>query len=280
MKITRILNNNAVIIFDSNDTECVVLGKGIAFKKKIGDNVDPNAINKVFTLKDKSLSEQYQKIVANIPLEHLEVSAEIIEIIKTELGNRINDTLYITLSDHIHTAILRFLDGVTIVSPMKWDIKHFYNTEYQLGLKSLKIINNRFKIDLPEDEASFIALHIINSQMDNNSIQQVVEITKIVQEILNIVKYYFSIDFDTESIQYYRFITHLKLFAQRLVNNNSWRDEQIDDLITIIKDKYQTSYKCVQRISKFISRKYEYILSNEEMLYLTIHIQRVIYKEK
>ena len=36
------------------------------------------------------------------------------------------------------------------------------------------------------------------------------------KEILKMVKYHFNIEFDEESINYYRFITHLKFFTQRL----------------------------------------------------------------
>lgn len=278
MKISRILNNNVVIVCDENQNEKVVCGKGLAYRKKNGDEINPEDINKVFVLEDKIQSRQFQKIVAEIPLKHLEVASEIIEMIKLELGKKLNDTIYITLSDHIHTAIERFLQGVLINSPMKWDVKRFYEQEYQLGLQALDIIHKEFKILLPEDEAAFIALHIVNSEMEDSDIQKVVKITKIMQEVTNIVKYTFSIEFDTESLDYYRFITHLRFFAQRLINNTTYNSDSQNDLLEIVKEKYAMSYKCAKKVSEFILRKYQYELSEEEMLYLTIHIERIIYK--
>ena len=278
MKIERILNNNAVIVYDQNQNEMVVCGRGIAYRKKVGDDICEADINKVFVLENKVQNQQFQKIIAEIPLKHLEVASTIIEMIKMELGKKLNDSIYITLSDHIHTAIERFLQGIYIKSPMKWDIKRFYTIEYRIGLKALDIIHDVFKIMLPEDEAAFIALHIVNSEMEDSDIQKIVEITKIIQEISNIVKYTFSMEFDTESVDYYRFITHLKFFAQRLVSGMTYQSDGQDDLLEIVKNKYISSYKCTEKVAAFILRKYEYVLSNEERLYLTIHIERMIYK--
>lgn len=280
MVIDRILNNNVVIIKDKKGIEQVVCGKGIAFKKKVGDEIDEREVNKVFILQDQTQSRRFQELVSEIPLKHLQVADEIIEMIKIELGKKINDRIYISLSDHIYTAIQRFLEGITITNSMLWDIKRFYELEFSLALKALDIIKQRFQIELPEDEAAFITLHIVNAETDESNIKQILEVTKIMQEISNIVKYYFSVEFDVDSVYYYRFITHIKFFAKRLVSNKTFKDSSDDELLEVVKMKYQTSYKCVERITEFILRKYKYELSNEEKLYLTIHIERVIYKNR
>ncbi len=280
MIIDRILNNNVVIIKDKDGLEQVVCGKGIAFKKKSGDFIDENEINKVFILKDKVKNKKFQEIVSNIQLQYLEVTNEIIEMIKLESGKKISDTIYISLSDHIHMAVERFLDGISIKNYMMWDIKRFYQQEFQLSLKALDIIKEKLDVTLPQDEAAFITLHIVNAGMDNDDMHQTLEITKIMQEISNIVRYYFSIEFDTDSVYYYRFITHLKFFAERLLSDNIIKDSDDDDLLNMVKIKYKESYSCVEKITEFISRKYEYKLSKEEQLYLTIHIERVVNKNQ
>ena len=40
--------------------------------------------------------------------------------------------------------------------------------------------------------------------------------TKIVKEILNIIRYFYSVDFNTNEMNYERLLTHLKFFAKRL----------------------------------------------------------------
>lgn len=280
MIIDRILNNNVVIIKDSDGVEQVVCGKGIAFKKKNGDFIDDNEINKVFVLKDKQENRRFQQIVSNIPLQYLELTDEIIEMIKLESGRKINDTIYVSLSDHIYTAVNRVLDGITITNSMLWDIKRFYEDEFRISLKVLDIIKKTLHVSLPQDEAAFIALHIVNAEMDSKDVHKVLEITKMMQEISNIVKYHFSIEFNTDSVYYYRFITHLKFFAQRVLSEKMIDDRSDDDLLQIVKLKYASSYECVERIAHFILRTYNYELFSEEKLYLTIHIERVIYKSQ
>ena len=77
---------------------------------------------------------------------------------------------------------------------------------------------------------------------------------------------------------HYRFITHLKFFAKRLIGGKTYQDEADNQLLAMVKNQYQNAYSCVERIGDFLSKKYQYCLSDEEKLYLTIHIERVIYK--
>lgn len=280
MIINRILNNNVVIILDENGEERVVCGKGIAFKKKVGDELDSKLINKVFVLKDQGMNEKFKQLLLNIPLDHIRLADEIIHSAEVKLGKRLNESLIISLSDHIYTSISRYLEGITIKNAMLWDIKRFYEDEFEIGMNALDMVEELFHVRLPDDEAGFIALHIVNAGMDEINMEQIVDITRIMQEISNIVKYYFRVEFDINSVYYYRFITHLKFFAQRLVLGKIIDDGSNDGLLDIVKVKYQTAYKCVGKINDYIKSKYNYELSLEEQLYLTIHIERVINKTK
>lgn len=281
MQIYRILNNNVVIILNRDSKEQVVCGKGIAFKKKIGDTLDESKINKVFVLNDQSLNAKFEQLLSEIPLEHIKLTDDIIRMAETRQGKKLNDSLIIALSDHISSSITRFLDGITIRNAMLWDIKRFYEDEFQIGMEALDMIETALHVRLPEDEAGFIAFHIVNAAMDESNMNQIVEITKVMQEISNIVKYYFKIEFDTDSVYYYRFITHLKFFAQRLILGETYQEEdKEEDLLDVVKLQYETAYQCVQKVGSFLKKRYQYALSREEELYLTIHIERVIYKSQ
>ena len=234
----------------------------------------------VFVLKDTAQKQHFQEIISEIPMEYIQITTEIVEMLTQTLERKLNEAIYISLSDHIYMAITRYLDGVVVKNSMLWDIKRFYEKEYQAAKKVWKMINQTFKVELPEDEIGFITLHIVNAEMDNENLKQTMEVTKLMQEISNIVRYYFSVEFNTESVYYYRFITHLKFFAQRLLTDKEYEDDQDNELFNTIRQKYRTSYKCVEKIAEFISRKYEKELSDEEKLYLTIHIERVIYKSR
>lgn len=281
MQIHKILNNNVIVVLDEDNREQVVMGRGLAFKKKCGDDIDRTQIDKVFTMNNPDTSNKFQELVANIPMDYMLLVENIITYAKTHIGKKINDTIYISLVDHIFMSIKRYQEGIKVKNALLWDIKRFYKDEYGIGLKALEMIKEQTKIQLPEDEAGFIALHFVNAQMEENpdKVEDMYTITKVMQEITNIVKYFFHIEFDEESVYYYRFITHLKFFAQRMVTHRQYEQEEGDDLLEIIKLKYKNAYECVKKIKKYINEKYSYALSDEEMLYLTIHIARVVYKK-
>lgn len=274
MLIHKILNNNVVLILDQNNEEQIVMGRGIAFKKRVGDNIDESIIDKIFMLKDQKVKNNFTELIKDIPMDYIEVAYEIMQYAKANVGENIDENLIISLSDHIHTAVERYIEGIEIKNVLLWDIKKFYKTEFEIGLKALDIIDQKLNVKLPEDEAGFIAMHVVNRIMNEN-IGNMYDITKIIQEILNIVKYYLGIKFDEDSVYFYRFVTHIKYFAQRLISGKTYENENEDSLFEIIKGRYQEPYKCVEKISEFIQKKYKYNLSDEEKLYLTIHIARI-----
>ncbi|MHA9741502.1 BglG family transcription antiterminator LicT [Robinsoniella peoriensis] len=278
MRIFKALNNNVAVVIDEKDQEKIVMGRGICFKKKAGDDIDPETIDKIFFLSAPDAHHKFQVLIQDVPIEHITIGEEIISEAKLRLGKKLNDMVYISLIDHVHTSILRFLDGVTVKNVLLWDIRRFYKDEFQVGLWALDFIEEKCKVRLPDDEAGFIALHLANAQMDQEKMHNMYEITRVMQEIVNIVKYYFQIEFNEDDVYYYRFITHLKFFAKRLIDHNIYEEDDNDDLWDVIKFKYQNAFRCVEKITTFILKKYEYQLSKEEQIYLTIHIERVVNK--
>ena len=280
MIIKRILTNNAVVIDDENQQEKIVCGKGIAFKKRPGMEIDEISINQTFILEGGGEYSRFEQLLKDVPLEYLELSSEIINMAKLEFAKKFKDNVIITLSDHLYVAIKRCREGMTISNPLLWDIKNFYEIEYDIGSRALELIKNKFHIQLPNDEAGFIALHIVNVELDEDNMDHIFQVTKVIQEIMTIVKYHFHAEFDTSNVYYYRFITHLKFFALRLLKDNQFNEDEENELLDVVKDKYCTSYECVLKIKDFLEKKYNYTLQEDEIVYLTIHVHRVVHKTK
>lgn len=279
MKIKKKLNNNVAVVTDKTGNEIIVMGKGITYDKKAGDCVDVEQVEKQFVPSNKDFSMKFQEILLDIPSKYLEVSNCIIERAKKYLDAEIDDNIYISLTDHIHMAVKRYLDGMQVPNPLLLDIKRFYNKEYEIGCQALEIIKDQLKVELPEDEAGFIAFHFVNAQQNLES-SKMVDIMKLVKEITNIVKYQMGLDFDEESVYYYRFITHLKFFAQRLFLENKQYTDEDNPLYHIVKEQYKKAFNCTQAVVKFVDNKYNYKISKEEQLYLTVHIENIITKSK
>ncbi|MFV0379372.1 MAG: BglG family transcription antiterminator LicT [Anaerorhabdus sp.] len=276
MKIHKILNNNVVVIKD-NDKEFIVTGKGIGYRAKCNDEVNEALIEKQYFAQE-IVDSKFHEWFKEIPSEYIEIGDEILSYAKLKLPRKINDNIFIGLVDHIYNAVKRHQDGIDLPNKMLWEVKRFYPDEFNIAKKAISIIKDKVNEELIEDECVFIALHLVNAQSDG-SVNDLYDATKLIKEITNIVKYYFHIEFDEETIQYYRFITHLKFFSNRIISKKQNDDNKDDDLLAVVKNKYRNSYLCVLKIKEFIEAKYDYDLAEEEILYLIIHIERVVYKK-
>lgn len=274
MIINKVLNNNVVTIIDESSKEAVVMGRGIAFQKKKGDEIDKEKVEKVFILENKSVNDKLLTLMKDIPLEYLEISEEIISYAETKLNTKLNENIYLTLTDHISFSISRYEQNLEMKNSMLWDIKRLHRDEFLIGIRALEIIKDKLGIDLTEDEAASIAMHILNGEL-NKDMPEIVNMINLIEEVMKLVKYHFNIDFDEDSMNYYRFITHLKFFTQRLISGRYYEDDD-NELFNMIKGKYPKSYECVKKIEGFIKQKYNNKLTKEEMLYLIIHTARVV----
>ncbi|OOM75967.1 transcription antiterminator LicT [Clostridium puniceum] len=272
MIIKKIFNNNAILAKDSDKHEFVVMGSGVGFKKSVGEKVDESLIEKTFILKQKDASEKFKLLLEDIPSEYVSLCYDIIEYSKNILGVELSDYIYVTLTDHINYALKLFNEGLNRPNPLIWEIKKFYTKEFEIGLKALEFIEDETGKKLPEDEACNITLHLINAQVNSvgGKVEDVAKQTKMIQDILNIVKYTYNIPLDEKSLNYERFVTHLRFFFQRLSKNQEVESED-DFLLTQVKAKYRNAYDCMLKIEAYLEKE----LSDEEKLYLTIHIQRV-----
>ena len=278
MIIKKIFNNNAVVAKDCANREIVAMGCGIAFKMNIGEVLDESKIEKTFILKEKEASERFKLLLEDVDSEIVSLCYDIIEYAKNILDVELNDYVYVTLTDHINNAIKLQKDGFNTSNVIIWEIRKFYSKEYAIGIKALEFIQEELGVELPEDEAGNIALHLINAQVNKrcNIKKDVSKQTKMINDILNIVRYTYNINLDENSLSYERFITHLRFFFQRLNKKEFYCDEENEEdsedfLLNRVKKKYKNAYSCMLKVEKYL----EIELSNEEKLYLTLHIQKV-----
>lgn len=274
MKVVKVINNNVVSSRDEKEREIIVLGKGIGFKKSPGDEIDEGVVEKIFRL-PSAASNQFEKLVEEIPYEYVKYVDEIIRYANERLDIKLNKNIYITLTDHINFAIERKKQGINFQNALLWEIKKFYNTEFEIGKHALEILRREEGVELPEDEAAFIALHIVNAEMDVK-LDKSLTMPGMMKDILNIIIYSFQIELDEDSLSYQRFITHLKFFLQRAVSNEYYVTDSDAEFYEAITKKNVKEYACAQKIKSYVENKTGYAATEEECIYLTVHIARVI----
>ncbi len=277
MVIDKIINNNIVSAFDDTGKEVVVMGRGIGFGKKAGCEIQKDQIEKVFRIKSQTLAEQFKELLANMPLEHARISNDIISYAESELKLRLNQSIYVTLTDHINFAIERLRMKIRLENALLWEIKRFYPQEYRLGQYAVELIEKRLGVILPEDEAGFIALHFVNAEYGTD-IRDALNFPNLMQTILKIVKEELQIEFDEDSLHYERFVTHVKFLLQRVYRKELLPDEE-EELAAMVQRKYHREYVCSKKIAEYIEKETGSKISGEEMMYLAIHIRRITMAE-
>lgn len=272
MEIHKVLNNNVVVVLDKNRREQVVMGRGLGFQKKIGDTLDENKVEKTFSLQSDEIIARLSELLAQIPLEIITTCDRIIELSRQRLG-KLQDSLYITLTDHCYFAIERQKKGFPLRNVLLLETRRLYPREFQLGLEALSLIKTRLGVLLPEDEAGFIALHLVTGQL-HNAMPDVVHISKLMQEILLLVKRQFRLCYNEDSLCYQRFVMHLKFFAQRVMQRAVVPDDD-ETLHKAVKINYPQAWQCAEKIGRYLQRHYQRTLTNEEIMFLAIHTERV-----
>lgn len=160
-----------------------------------------------------------------MPLEHAAISNDIIAYAKEQLKLRLNQSIYVTLTDHINFAIERIGQGIKPENALLWEIKQFYPQEFRLGQYAVELIKERLGMDMPEDEAGFIALHFVNAEYGTD-IRDALNFPNLMKEILEIAQESLQIELDESTLHYERFVTHVKFLLQRIYRRELLTNEE------------------------------------------------------
>ncbi len=278
MVIEKVINNNIVSAYDESGKEVVVMGRGLGFRARAGEVIDKSKVEKVFRITSRSVADQFMELIAKMPIEHTKISNDIIAFAKKTLKLKLNQSIYVTLTDHINFAIDRCQKGINLENALLWEIRRFYPQEYELGCYAIDLIREQLHITLPEDEAGFIALHFVNAEYGTN-IRDAANFPYQMKEILEIVSRELEIVLDEGTLHYERFVTHMKFLLQRVYRKELLPNEETE-LAEMMRKKYPREYTCSQRIAEYIEKTSNCRLSGEEIMYLSIHIRRVTMAEE
>ena len=273
MKIAKIINNNVVSTCDEEGREIIVMGRGVGFKAKEGSTIDEEKVEKIFRLESQNTMDKFKELLENLPMEHVQISAEIIGYAKEVLNRPINPNVYITLTDHINFALERYKQKMMFSNPLIREVRSFYHAEYLIGEYAIAMIERDLGVKLPVDEAASIALHIVNAEYDA-PMGDTIKITNLIQQVLEVVREYFSIELDEQSLSYERFITHLRFLAQRVFTGEHMDLDNLE-FQKVIDRLYPEEYVCSQKVRELIKRQYGHQVTEEEVAYLALHIKRI-----
>lgn len=273
MLAVKKINNNVAICKDRDNNELIALGKGIGFGK-FPREINLNEIERTFYSIDKS----HYTLIKELPSSVLSFSGEIIEIATNELPYNINPNLIISLADHINFAMERARKKIVVKMPLAYDVEQTYPAEYRIGKYILNRILKEFNISLPVSEAAGMALHFINGKAEQGIVETSKQDIQIIEEITEIIEKHFGITINRKTFNYSRYATHMQYLLQRIKKNSEIKSEN-KQLYQVLAKEFPNIVECVNKISVYLEKEKEWILSDEEKLYLILHINRILVRE-
>ena len=242
MKAIKKINNNVVICVDSNNNELIAMGKGVGF----GDfprELNVADIQRTFY----DLDEAHLLVMKDLPDDVVLFAGKIIDMAKNILDASFSGNVVLSLADHIAFAIERCTNNIKVKMPLAYDIEQFYPKECKIAEYTIDRMAKMYKIYVPKSEIYGVAMILINGQIENK------EIGPSFEEITDLLN--------------------------RLCSNESINSDN-EELLSSIKECYPEVYKCSQIISSYLEDKFNKKLSEEEKLYMVLHINRVCAKEE
>jgi len=269
MKAIKKINNNVALCVDGNSKELIAFGRGIGFPV-MPYEIDLSQITMTFY----RIEKLFYDLIKELPENVLETSALIVKEAQTTLQCNMNPNLVISLADHINFAIIRMKKYKNMKLLFSFDVEQFYPIETELGKFALKLIQKNLNITLPDSEITNIAMHFVNAEEEQPDIKNI-NVEEFTGEIANKIENAFTIKVDRTGFTYNRFAVHLRYCLKRIKDKEQFHDENAA-LADTMKESYPKVYQCAKEIRHMINDKYNVEVDDDELLYLMIHINRII----
>lgn len=273
MKIKKVLNQNAVLVLDEGQ-EKVAVGKGVGFNKTKNDVLSRQLVERMFVMEPEGL-KKLQVLLSQIEDKYFLASEEIIQHAETVLGEKLNEHINIGLSDHIAFAAENIQNNIIVRNKLLSEIQILYSEEFAIAQWAVEYLTQTLEIPFSYDEAGYIAIHIHSARSGRTDNSKSIREVTIVSEIIHLIEQELAIDIhdDKNSLSYSRLVNHLRLFIHRFQQNQyAVLDEEI---LEVVKKKYAESYEISKKVQVLLMRNFHYQVPNEELGYLSIHIERL-----
>jgi len=278
LKFQKKINNSVAWVINEQNEKVIAMGKGISFGRQTGEDISREEIERIFTpeTQQKETNVLYQAI-ENISDDVLLLTEEISEQASKTLGiEGFDDSHYLALADHLNYALKRSSqDTLDYPENLRWEVKKLYPQENEVAIDALYIIEKKTGIRLPKSEQTFLTYHFVNAQYDAKANIHSSQLATLINRAIEIIEYHYQMTLDQNSVNYIRFNTHLRYFILRQLNQEKEVRTIDEQLIEVVKTNYRKAYQAAEKVGKMIEAKQGAEVNNDELFYLTLHINRV-----
>lgn len=272
-QILKTINNNIVSCLDPQGREHILMGRGLGFGRKAGQVICEEQVEKIFSITDENNLERFKELLSRLPRRQVEFCTELIPYACDVLGHPLNESVCYTLCDHICFAIERMKKGMVFTNALHTEVRLFYPREYGVGSYAVSEIARRFQVQLPEDEAASIALHLVNAEYVT-SIGITMQVTQALGEMIQLLRDDTEFQLDESSIHFDELIIHLKFLALSLfshyeepVSDNPF----FDSVAAALPLEYRWAGILTEKLEQASGQK----LTQQQKAYLAINLHRI-----
>lgn len=274
MRLIKKLNNNYAFAVDSNGTPLIVKGSGIGFGKFPVELNDLSAVEKTFY----SVDERIAQSVMDVPEDILELATELVSKTEQTVKKKLNPSTIFTLADHINYSIKRIKQGIPLKYAFAYEVGYQYPEEMRLSRQAVKQIEKQYEVMFSKSETAMIAMHLVEAENYEFSSKVIYNNDLIISQVMEIVKKQLHISIQEDDFNYVRFVTHLNHLISRIEEGQQIISDDNRLFLELVKE-YPDIYTCVLDIKNYLKTELKYKISEEEMLYLMLHINRLICRE-
>ncbi len=273
-RVKKVLNHNTVIGIQSEDNqEYLLMGKGIGFGKKITERIEVGEEVTVYSLQKSTERGNAGELIQSISPVCLEIAGQILDAAEKEFG-KIDRNILFPMADHIEYAIRRIKANEQISNPLTEDIRVLFHMEYKVAEQMIPILKNQMGIEIDADEIGYIALHI-HSAIEDEKVSQAMQVAQAVRESISQIEQEIGRPIDVMSLAYNRLMNHIRYMAARVMKGEKLK-VNMNDYMGI---KFPNAFRIAERVCKQVEGNLRCELSEVEIGYLAMHIERVADEE-
>lgn len=276
MQAIKRINHNTAVCLDGAGHELIATGKGIGFGDMPHD-VPLDQIQRTFY----GIDPKYLAFIEEVDSEVLEFAAQLASLATQQLSYELSPNLPITLADHIQFALKRARDHMVLPMPLWREVESAYPVEFRLGEMAVAGMQKTFSVRVQRQEAAGVALSIVNAAVSANPHTARAERKeeRLFDHIARIIEQRMGVTIDETSFAYTRFVSHIRYLLERLESDAPFETENAE-LYASLCSQYPEATVCAREVAELIGATYTTELSDEEVLYLILHITRVAAKSE
>lgn len=275
MWIEKKVSNNIALAKDRNGRPVVVFGKGIGFHKMPYELKDYSLIDRTFY----DVDQKDLALLSEISPKVLLVTTRLVDTARERLPLKPGSGLVFSLADHIQFALRRDRDDLHVDIPYSHELEFEHPDVVAVARWMVETLNSLFGSNLERGEATNISMHLLGAlRGEARSRQGRSDGDEILNNAIALIEGAFDISVKRESYDFMRFKRHLFALVERS-GDQAPQDATNARLAEAIRAEQPNVWDCALQLGSLClsdgSR-----LSDDELLYLVIHINRLLMASK